>query len=171
MLKIIQSLIPDGILGSSDNLVAMNGVTIHDTGNTEPGTGAKWHSKYLKSAYARDKDASWHFAVDDSDIIQSIPIGKQSWHCGKTKGNQTTISIEICINPDSNLTIATDKAAELAAHILKISDLEVEGNLYQHHDWSGKDCPSMLRQDKPYSWNDFILRVIKYYGGEKYGSG
>ena len=50
----------------------------------------------------------------------------------------TTIAIEICVNPDSNLEKATDNAAWLAAKLLKAQGLDHQ-SLYQHHDWSGKN--------------------------------
>jgi N-acetylmuramoyl-L-alanine amidase CwlA len=163
MTEIKQALITGGRLGSGANLAEMRGVTIHDTGNKNPGAGAMWHGRYLKSDYAAEREASWHFAVDDREIVQSIPIGKTSWHCGKRAGNTTTVSIEICVNSDSDIGRATENAAELAALLLRDAGLPVDGHLFQHHDWSGKNCPAQLRAGNPCTWDEFVGMVKSYY--------
>jgi N-acetylmuramoyl-L-alanine amidase CwlA len=160
-LEIIQDLMPAGILGTSTPLEELRGITIHDTGNASPGAGARWHGRYLKGAYARERQASWHFAVDDTEIVQSAPTSQRTWHAGK--GNPYTISIEICVNRDGNIQAATDRAARLCAHLLKIHGLPVDGHVYQHYDWTGKNCPAQLRKGNPITWDQFLSLVESYY--------
>lgn len=138
------------------------GVTIHNTDNFKAGAGAKNHGTYLQNS-GSTVQASWHYAVDDKIITQSIPDNEVAWHAGDGygNGNMTTIAIEICVNPDSNLEQATDNAAWLAAKLLKAQGLDHQ-NLYQHHDWSGKNCPSQIRANKPYSWAKFVSKVKGY---------
>ena len=96
-------------------------------------------------------------------ITQSIPDNEVAWHAGDGygNGNMTTIAIEICVNPDSNLEKATDNAAWLAAKLLRAQGLDHQ-SLYQHHDWSGKNCPSQIRANKPYNWAKFVSKVKGY---------
>lgn len=138
------------------------GVTIHNTDNFKTGAGAKNHGTYLQNS-GSTLQASWHYAVDDKMITQSIPDNEVAWHAGDGygNGNMTTIAIEICVNPDSNLEKATDNAAWLAAKLLKAQGLDHQ-SLYQHHDWSGKNCPSQIRANKPYSWAKFVSKVKGY---------
>jgi N-acetylmuramoyl-L-alanine amidase CwlA len=163
-IAIKQSFITGGKLGSGTDITEMNGVTIHDTGNPKEGADAEWHARYLKSDYAASREASWHFAVDEKGAIQSIPTNKTSWHCGKRAGNTTTVSIEICVNADGDIMAATRNAAELAATILRGAGLPVDGHLFQHHDWSGKNCPAQLRAGNPCTWDEFKNIVKNYYG-------
>lgn len=140
------------------------GVTIHNTDNFKAGAGAKNHGTYLQNS-GSTAQASWHYAVDDEMIVQSIPDNEVAWSAGDGygNGNMTTIAIEICVNPDSNLEKATDNAAWLAAQKLKEQGLDHQ-SLYQHHDWSGKNCPSQIRAGKPYNWAKFVSKVKHYLG-------
>lgn len=142
------------------------GVTIHNTDNSGSGANAKAHANLLKNSW-KSKQQSWHFAVDEDGAYQSIPTDEIAWHAGDGgtgKGNTQTISIEICMNSDGNIEKATNNAAELAAQILKEKGLPTSA-LYQHHDWSGKNCPSQIRAGKPYSWSTFKNKVATYYNG------
>ncbi|MGI6751067.1 MAG: N-acetylmuramoyl-L-alanine amidase family protein [Anaerovoracaceae bacterium] len=159
--SIIQMLAPTIPTGarSGRKLKSIVGVTIHNTGNSAKGAGAISHGRYLQGT-GKDKKASWHYAVDDKNIVQSIPENEVAWHAGdgNGNGNMATIGIEICMNPDSDLRVATDKAAFLTADILKRHNLKLI-QVFQHNHWSGKNCPQMLRAGKPYSWQTFIEKV------------
>ena len=142
------------------------GVTIHNTDNSGVGAGARAHANLLKNSW-KNKQQSWHFAVDENGAYQSIPTDEIAWHAGdggSGKGNTQTIAIEICMNSDGDLEKATDNAAQLAAQQLKKKGLSAD-KLYQHHDWSGKNCPSQIRAGKPYNWSTFKSKVKAYYNG------
>ena len=142
------------------------GVTIHNTDNSGVGADAQAHANLLKNSW-KNKQQSWHFAVDEDGAYQSIPTDEIAWHAGDGgtgKGNTQTIAIEICMNSDGDLEKATDNAAQLAAQQLKEKGLSAD-KIYQHHDWSGKNCPSQIRAGKPYSWNTFKAKVAAYYNG------
>lgn len=142
------------------------GVTIHNTDNSEVGADAQAHANLLKNSW-KNKQQSWHFAVDEDGAYQSIPTDEIAWHAGdggSGKGNTQTIAIEICMNSDGDLEKATDNAAQLAAQQLKEKGLSAD-KLYQHHDWSSKNCPSQIRAGKPYNWSTFKSKVKAYYNG------
>ena len=142
------------------------GVTIHNTDNSGAGADAKAHANLLKNSW-KNKQQSWHFAVDVNGAYQSIPTDEIAWHAGdggSGKGNTQTIAIEICMNSDGDLEKATDNAAQLAAQQLKEKGLSAD-KLYQHHDWSGKNCPSQIRAGQPYDWSTFKSKVAAYYNG------
>lgn len=142
------------------------GVTIHNTDNDGAGANAKAHANLLKNTW-KNKQQSWHFAVDEDGAYQSIPTDEVAWHAGDGgtgKGNTQTVAIEICMNSDGDLEKATDNAAELAAQVLKEKGLSAD-DLYQHHDWNGKNCPSQIRAGKPYSWSTFKDKVAAYFNG------
>lgn len=142
------------------------GVTMHNTDNSGVGAGARAHANLLKNSW-KNKQQSWHFAVDENGAYQSIPTDEIAWHAGdggSGKGNTQTIAIEICMNSDGDLEKATDNAAQLAAQQLKKKGLSAD-KLYQHHDWSGKNCPSQIRAGQPYDWSTFKSKVKAYYNG------
>lgn len=77
-----------------------------------------------------------------------------------------TINIEICDNADGDILMATNNTVELVADILRRNGIsDINGHLFQHHDWSGKDCPYDMRRDIPYSWAEFCRRVQEKLNG------
>ena len=143
------------------------GVTIHNTGNPVKGAGARNHAAYL-SGDGQKNQVSYHYVIDDKDIYKCIPENEVAWHAGDGagSGNYKTIAIEICMNPDSDLLVATNNAAELAADTLKRNGITtVQGHLFQHNHWSGKNCPSEIRAGRPYDWTAFMSKVQDFLIG------
>ena len=67
-------------------------ITVHNTAND---ASAKNEIAYM----TRNNHAtSYHYAVDDKEIIQAVPDNRNAWHCGdgNGKGNMTSIDVEIC---------------------------------------------------------------------------
>jgi N-acetylmuramoyl-L-alanine amidase len=152
---------------SGAKLKAVAGVTIHNTGNNSKGANADANARYQKNS-ANEAVNGWHWTVDEKEAIQSIPNDEIAEHSGTRKGNDTTVAIEICDNVDGNLLMATNNGAELAAFILTAQGHESavwKQNIYQHNDWSGKDCPSEIRHNKPYNWLTFLEHVNSYMEG------
>src|SRR5699024_5694802 len=66
-----------------------------------------------------------------------------------------SIGIEICVNSDSDFGKAVENAAELTRKIMAEENIPAS-NVVQHHNWSGKNCPTNLRNgSKGINWNDF----------------
>lgn len=154
---------------SGEIRTSFKGVTIHETGNTRKSAGAINHAKNLQGV-GKDLFKSWHYAVDDKNITRSIPESEVAYHSGTKQGNKTTVSIEICVNTDSNFKNALENAAWLCSDILKrnnITKATYKNYIYQHNYWSGKDCPQLLRSGKPYKWAYFVERVGTYLEDEK----
>lgn len=83
---------------------------------------------------------------------------------GNGTGNNETVSIEICVNPDSVFSKACTNAAEIAADILKRNGkTTANGWVYQHNHWSGKNCPENIRKNG--TWNSFLNEVNKFLNG------
>lgn len=169
MAQIKEMLAPKGSKCRSGRpLTSFVGVTIHNTGNTGVGANALSHGKYLQGG-GRDKSASWHYCVDEHSITRSIPESEVAWHAGDGtgNGNMKTVAIEICMNSDGDIRKATDNAAEVTADILKRHGISVaDGYVYQHNNWSGKNCPQMIRQGKPYDWQMFLAKVNVHLQGK-----
>ena len=139
-------------------------IVIHETGNISPDAGAKNHSQYIKNL-ARNNQTylSWHYTVDDQEIYQHIPDEEISWNAGdgrkKDGGNMAGISIEICVNKNSDFKKACDNAAYLTGYLLLKHNLNIS-NIKQHYDFNGKNCPKKIREEN--LWGDFI-KLCDYY--------
>ncbi|HSW62352.1 MAG TPA: N-acetylmuramoyl-L-alanine amidase [Dissulfurispiraceae bacterium] len=169
--SIIQDFIPPGRRNRPAHVMAPKFITIHDTANTRSGADAENHAKYLKSAAANLRGASWHFTVDGGTrdgkvapkIYQHLPLTENGWHAGDGRngpGNRKSIGIEICENSDGNRTRAEDAAAWLTAKLLNDFKLPLQA-VRQHHDWSRKNCPRVLR-GRNGGWAGFLAAVKNY---------
>lgn len=116
-------------------------ITIHSTGN--PASTAQNEANYV--CYNSDRQASYHYVCDDSQIIQVLPVNEVAWHAGdggSGTGNRKSVAIEICEPGDRKK--AVDNAVWLTKELMR--DLKIDkAHIRQHHDWSGKDCPRILR--------------------------
>lgn len=160
MIKVTEMLAPAHSAARPGYAMAPEYITIHNTANTNRGAGAVSHGKYLSGAGAKQA-VSYHYAVDDTCAVRIIPDTENAWHAGDGaggRGNRRSLAIEICENPESDLTRATDNAAELTARLMRDWNIPL-ANVVQHHHWSGKDCPRRLRRGEPYSWETFLAKV------------
>ncbi|SFE13505.1 N-acetylmuramoyl-L-alanine amidase [Paenibacillus catalpae] len=135
-------------------------ITIHDTANPGRGANALMHAKYLKGDAAAALPVSWHFTVDDTRVVQHLPVTEHGWHAGdgsKGQGNLSSIGIEICENEDGNRTDAEARAARLVGDLLYKLKLPIEA-VVQHNHWSGKNCPHIIRARKN-GWEVFLDQV------------
>lgn len=113
-------------------------ITIHSTGN-ETST-AQNERKWLDNP-TNKRGASWHYVIDEKEVIQAIPDNEEAWHSGKKEGNQHSIGIEICESGNRKKTL--ENAAEFTAVKLRELGLNIS-NLKKHYDWTKKICPRIL---------------------------
>lgn len=126
-------------------------LTIHSTGN--PNSTAINERDWLTSSDNK-RTASWHIAVDESYAVEAIPLDEVAWHAGDGRngtGNSQTIGLEICESGDREKTLRN--AAKVSAKILKKYGWSTN-EVYQHYDWSGKNCPRILRDTG--RWEEFL---------------
>ncbi len=131
-------------------------ITIHNTGNPKPGADAAAHARYMKGEEAQARQVSWHFTVDDRAIIQSLPANEIGWHAGP--GNASSLGIEICMHEGMDEAQAYQRAARLVAVLARQHGIAVPAGIRQHHDWTGKNCPSVLR-GRLDGWSSFLAQV------------
>lgn len=129
-------------------LRAFRGITIHDTGNPSATADAQAHADLLRGSW-QTRDTSWHYAVDDHSIFQSIPEDEVSWHAGDGSsgvGNNETISIETCVNEGGDYQKTMALTADLCADILLRRGIkDATSRMFQHFEWTGKNCPAYIR--------------------------
>lgn len=133
-------------------------ITIHSTGNER--STAQNEADFV--CYNSNRQASYHFVVDDHNIIQVLPTNEVSWNAGDGhgNGNYKSIAIEICESGDRKK--AVDNALELTRYLMDIHDIGVK-NVRRHYDWSKKNCPRILI-DKSFikdgiDWKYFIRNL------------
>lgn len=127
--------------------------TIHSTAN-ERSTAQNERDNLENNAGS----ASFHSVVDDKQVVRCIPFSHRAWHAGDgTKtggGNMTSLSLEICESGDREQTL--QNAIAVVAEDLKQLGWGVE-RLRQHYDWTGKNCPRILRDTGRWEW--FVQQV------------
>lgn len=148
-------------------------ITVHNTGNSGRGANADAHRRYLHNmADNKPKDtgyASYHFVVDDTQIIQLLPMNETAWHTGDgsgpNSGNRTAIGIEICENSDmKDYHQAEENAIALVVYLMKEFKISAD-HVKPHQSYSGKYCPRVIL-GRDGSFTPFRNRIRTAYEGE-----
>ena len=157
-LNLVQDFILPGSSNRPGHRLSPSFITVHNTDNDSSRADAAAHARYQKGADARARKVSWHFTVDDKAVFQSVPTNEVAWHCGSSVGNGSSIGVEICMHPEMDSAAAYERAALLIALLARRTGIEITGGVVQHHRWSGKHCPRVLR-DKPGGWDEFVRSI------------
>lgn len=132
-------------------------IVIHNTAND---ASAKSEAVYMKNS---EFATSFHFSVDDADVVQIIPLDRNAWHAGDGragKGNRKGIAIEICYSKSGGEKFlkAEENAAKLTAQLLTERGWDVD-RVKKHQDFSGKYCPHRTLE---LGWDRFLKKVESY---------
>ena len=132
-------------------------VVVHNTANDA--TAAN-EVKYMIS---NNNQVSFHFAVDDKEVVQGLPLDRNAWACGdgaNGKGNRKGIQIEICYSKSGGARFenAEKNAAKFIAQLLKERGWGVD-KVKKHQDFSNKYCPHRTL-DK--GWASFVNMIKDY---------
>ena len=132
-------------------------IVVHNTANN---ASAENEIKYMIS---NDNEVSFHFAVDDKEVIQGLPVDRNAWHAGDGRsgtGNRKGIGVEICysLSGGSKFDAAEKNAAAFIASLLKERGWGIE-KVKRHHDFATnkKYCP---HRTMDLGWERF-LNMIK----------
>ena len=155
-------------------------ITLHSTQNRSRGAGAAMHARALRNGALKATHNSlgfltWHYSVDDRSVYQHLPDNEQGQHADyEGPGNRYSIGIEICENADSDRAAAADRAARLAAYLMRKHRIPIE-NVRAHYHWrrirfdDGKDlghknCPHFLMDnEKPGAkWAAYLRKIEGY---------
>lgn len=129
-------------------------IVVHNTAND---ASANNEISYMRT---NNKEVSFHFAVDDKEVVQGIPIKRNAWHAGdggKGKGNRKGIAIEICYSKSGGERFdkAEQNAAKFIASLLKQYGWGID-KVTKHQDYSGKYCP---RRTLDMGWERFLNMI------------
>lgn len=133
-----------------------NFITIHETGNTSATANALSHANFMNNG----STATYHYVVDDKEVIQLFKDTVKCWHAGDGlgRGNTESIGIEMCINAGGDMLKTIDNTVELVKHLMSKHNISIE-NVVPHKHWSGKSCPNNLLNSKPITWTQFINKI------------
>ncbi len=132
-------------------------IVVHNTAND---ASAQNEVKYMIS---NNNQVSFHFAVDDKEIVQGLPLDRNAWACGdgaNGKGNRKGIQIEICYSKSGGARFenAEKNAAKFIAQLLKERGWGAD-KVKKHQDFSNKYCPHRTL-DK--GWASFVNMIKDY---------
>lgn len=129
-------------------------IVVHNTAND---ASAENEIAYM---IRNGNEVSFHYAVDDKEVVQGIPTNRNAWHAGdggSGQGNRYGIAYEICYSlSGGDRFIAAEKLAAKAI----AQDLKARGwgiaQVKKHQDFSGKYCP---HRTLDMGWQRFLNMV------------
>lgn len=136
-------------------------IVVHNTAND---ASAENEINYMQS---NSGETSFHYAVDDKEVIKGIPEYRNAFHAGDGmygEGNRKGLSVEICYSKSGGekFAVAEENAAEFIADLLILYGWDIT-KVRKHQDFSGKYCP---HRTLDLGWERF-LRMIQKYLDEK----
>ena len=129
-------------------------IVVHNTAND---ASARNEIAYMIS---NNQEVSFHYAVDDKEVVQGIPENRNAWHSGDGEngvGNRQGIAIEICYSKSGGdrFAQAEKNAVELIVDIIKRYGWGID-KVTKHQDYSGKYCPHRTLDN---GWDRFIKMI------------
>lgn len=177
-IKIVTDYLPNGTNLKPDRLrTSTYYITLHNTGMAHPTATAKGLNDYIHST---DRQASWHYAIDDHEAYNHVPVDEVTWHAGDGSrgvgeiwysesyrfygiggGNNNSVSIEMCVYSGCDFNWVMRNTAKHVSWLLVKYHLN-PSRIRQHYDYSGKDCPQVLRQSG--RWPEMLELInIEYF--------
>ena len=154
MVKIIQKLVSSSKYSiKCPYQMTPEYITVHNTAND---ASAENEISYMNN---NNNEVSYHFAVDDIQAVQGLPLNRNGWHAGDGNGtgNRKSIGIEICYSKSGGdrFIKAEENAVELIVRLLKERGWGID-RVKKHQDWSGKYCP---HRTLDLGWDRFIKMI------------
>ena len=139
-MKVVQNLVPASKYSiKCPYSMIPEFIVVHNTAND---SSARNEVAYMIS---NNNKVSFHYAIDDKEIVQGIPENRNAWHAGDGNngtGNRKGIGIEICYSKSGGQRFI--EAEKLAAKFIALK-LKEKGwgidRVKKHQDFSGKYCP------------------------------
>lgn len=153
-VKIVKNLVPESKYPiKCPNKITPTRIVVHNTAND---ASARDEIAYMIS---NNNETSYHFAVDDKEVVQGLPLDRNGWHAGDGlgPGNMRGIGIEICYSKSggSRFIAAEKLAAKLIAQLLKERGWGI-GAVTKHQDYMDKYCP---HRTLDMGWQRFLNMV------------
>jgi N-acetylmuramoyl-L-alanine amidase CwlA len=163
---------PTGRGRPGTRLQVISGIVVHWTANFARTANAIANRNYFEYQVDNEvngspRHVSSHYIVDDSKIIRCVPEEEVTYHVGANyspelqrivgmRPNNTTISIEWCVNAGSNGGATYQNVVALIADICVRRQL-TDKQVWRHFDFTGKDCPGFFVSDQIATNLGFVL--------------
>lgn len=154
MVNIIKQIVPESKYGiKCPYSMTPTRIVVHNTANDAT---ARNEIAYMTN---NNYETSFHYAVDDKEIVQGLPLDRNGWHSsdGNGKGNREGIAIEICYSKSGGdrFIKAEENAVDLIVYLLKKYNWGID-RVTKHQDYCGKYCP---HRTLDMGWNRFINMI------------
>ncbi|MBQ4066236.1 MAG: N-acetylmuramoyl-L-alanine amidase [Clostridia bacterium] len=143
------------------------GYCVHNTAND---ASARNEVAYM---IRNDLQTSYHYAIDDKEVVQGISEDRNGWHAGdgaNGRGNRKYIGIEICysLSGGDRFIAAEKRAAKFIAEGLKAKGWGIDC-VKKHQDFDKKYCP---HRTLDMGWQRFLsmIKAEMYIPGELSGA-
>ena len=154
MVNIIKKLVPENkyYLKCPYEMTPTR-IVVHNTANDAT---ARNEINYMTN---NDYETSFHYAVDDKEIVQGLPENRNGWHAsdGNGKGNREGIAIEICYSKTGGdrFIKAEQNAVDLIVDILNRYNWDID-RVTKHQDYTNKYCP---HRTLDLGWDRFLNMI------------
>ena len=161
-MNIIKMIVPESKFGiKCPYTMKPTRIVVHNTANDAT---ARNEIAYMTN---NNYETSFHYAVDDKEVVQGIEENRNAWHAsdGNGKGNREGIAIEICYSKSGGdrFIKAEENAVELIVDILKRYGWRID-KVTKHQDYTNKYCP---HRTLDMGWDRFIKMVEDKLNEEK----
>jgi N-acetylmuramoyl-L-alanine amidase len=156
------SWIPEGNANRPAYPMRPTWITIHETANESPGANAEMHRRFVHAGGGLGQ-VSFHYVVDDQEIIQLLPLVENGWHAGDGPngvGNRASVGIEHCVHAGSNWERTQDHGARLVAALCRALSIPLE-HVVPHQHWSGKFCPRRILTQGFVGYRERVRRYLE----------
>lgn len=141
---------------------AIRYIVIHYVGAVST---ARQNGVYFQGA---NRQASAHYFVDETAVVQSVPDTGRAWHCGAASyrhpecRNDNSLGVELCCrqNADGTWCFAPEtvtRAVQLVRTLMAQYGVEID-HIVRHYDVTGKVCPEPFVRDAA-QWANFKARL------------
>ena len=162
MVKVVKKIVPSSKYSiKCPYSMTPTRIVVHNTAND---ASAINEIAYMTN---NNNETSFHYAVDDKQIVQGIEENRNAWHAsdGNGKGNREGIAIEICYSKSGGdrFIKAEQNAVDLIVDILKRYDWGID-KVTKHQDYTNKYCP---HRTLDMGWDRFIKMIETKLNGTK----
>lgn len=162
MVKIVKKIVPKSKYPiKCPYSMTPTRIVVHNTAND---ASALNEISYMTN---NNNETSFHYAVDDKQIVQGIEENRNAWHAsdGNGKGNREGIAIEICYSKSGGdrFIKAEQNAVDLIVDILKRYGWGID-KVTKHQDYTNKYCP---HRTLDMGWDRFINMIEAKLNGTK----
>lgn len=123
-----------------------------------------YENQLLHPEKGREK-ISYHYIVDDKQIVNFVPDNEKCYHCGDGEngiGNSQSIGIERCAFEGIDHLKAIDMQAKLTAYLMKKYSIDIQNVVKHSYFRNTTTCPSRLSNGM-FGGFDFFISRVKYF--------